>query len=75
MKRGDVGPGLRTDENTKYKLTLRLKCKLRITQLAKGRPLTFNQNVVAKNHPFPVFLSATKSQFLFRKDNDLIPIA
>jgi len=37
-----------------------------------GGPLTFRLNVVAKNHPFSAFLSATKSRFFVRKDNDLI---
>ena len=34
-------------------------------------PLKVRLNVVAKNHPFSAFLSATKSRFFVRKDNDL----
>ena len=35
-------------------------------------PLTIPPNVVAKNHLFSAFLSATKSQNFVQKDNDLI---
>jgi hypothetical protein len=39
---------------------------------SESGPLTISLNVVAKNHPFSAFLSATKSRFFVRKDNDLI---
>jgi hypothetical protein len=38
----------------------------------KGGPLTFSLNVVAKNHLFSAFLSATESEFFVQKDNGLI---
>jgi hypothetical protein len=66
----DDNDEIRSINAGKTRITFLLRQPLYYVCMSSG-PLTFSLNVVAKNHPFSGFLSATESGFFVRKDNDL----